>query len=164
MEKSERLRSLFLIREFGDFLSLKRNQNDLMVADSAYNLLFKSLSDDDVLELEKLKVRFGLVIAPASQISLNVGEGVINLICFEKHFFRHFTKEETVAVILHEIGHAVNPDLKGDEGEFRADDYAVNRNYRASIISSLSKARELNLPGFDKEINHRRINRLQENG
>lgn len=160
IEKGERFKKLFLIKEFGDFLSFKRNQYEQMDAPSAYNLLIQALSDDDIISLEENNIRFGFVIAPASQITLNLESDIINLICFEKHFFSHFTKEETVAIILHELGHVFNPGLEGDEKEFKADDYAVNRNYGNYVIGSLSKAMEKKLPGFNQEVNQRRINRL----
>lgn len=164
VEKSERFKKLFLIKEFGDFLNFKRNAMDFMDAPSAYALLLQSLSSKDILDLEKENVRFGLIVAPASQITMQLKEDWINLLCFEKHFFLPFTKEETVAIILHELGHVFNPGLDGDYHEFAADDYAIERNYGAAIKSSLVKAIDLKLPGFIQDINYKRIERIHKNG
>ena len=161
-EKGEAFRNLFLISDFAQYLSNKRNKTDFMDAPNSYSILFNTLSDEDLESLQNSNVRFGMIVAPASQITLPVQNTGINLICFEKHCLNLFDKNEVVSIILHEIGHVFNPNLEGDEHEFLADDYAVARGYANSIISSLRYGIELNIPGFNQAINQRRIVRLQQ--
>lgn len=161
-EKGEAFRNLFLVRDFGQFLNSKRNTTDLMDAQNSYSLLFNALTDEDIESLQNSNVKFGMIVAPAAQILLPVQNTNINLICFEKHCLNLFDKSEVVAIILHEIGHVFNPNQVGDLNEFLADDYAVTRGYSNSIISSLQRGIELNLSGFNQDINLRRIDRLQE--
>lgn len=161
-EKAEAFRSLFLIRDFGQFLNFKRDASEFMDTPNSYSLLLNALTNDDIELLQNSNVRFGMIVAPASQISLPAQNTEINLLCFEKHCLNLFNKSEVVAIILHEIGHVFNTNLTGDDHEFSADDYAVERGYKSSIISSLRRGISINLPGFNKPINHRRIERLEE--
>lgn len=161
-EKGEAFRNLFLIRDFAQLLTNKRNNTDFMNAPNAYSILLRTLSVEDIESLENLNVRFGMIAAPASQITLPIQNTEFNLICFEKHCLNLFDKNEVVAIILHEIGHVFNPNLEGDEHEFAADDYAVVRGYANSIISSLQFGIERKIPGFNQAINQRRIERLQQ--
>ena len=46
---------------------------------------------------------------------------------------------EFVAVLLHEIGHALNNQLKGMEGEYAADKFATDKGYGKWIINGLQK-------------------------
>ena len=151
-----------MIRGFGQFLDCKRDAMELMDTPSPYLMLLNSLTEEDIELMQNSNVRFGMIIAPASQISLPTENLNINLICFEKHCLNLFNKSEIVAIILHEIGHVFNPNRTGDEHEFLADDFAVKRGYRSSIISSLQRGMKLDLPGFNQAINQRRIARLND--
>lgn len=161
-EKGKAFAELFLIRDFADFLSFKRNKLDFMDTPNSYGMLLTALTDADIIAIQAANVKFGMIIAPAVQMTLPVQSSEINLLCFEKHCLNLFNKSEVVAIILHEIGHVFNPNLTGDEQEFRADDFAVDRGYTDSIVSSLRKGIDSNLPGFNQGINERRIARLAE--
>lgn len=161
IHKGESLKSLFLVKDFGQFLSNKRNKGEFMDAESAYSILLKSLSKEDLNSLMELNVKFGMIVSPASQIQLPKCVKAINLICFEKHKLDKFNKHEVVAIILHEIGHVFNPNVNGDEYEFKADDYAIDRGFKNYIASSLQFGIKKNIEGFNQEINERRINRIK---
>jgi hypothetical protein len=154
-QKGNLFRELFLIKDFAKFLNDKRDKLDFMNASNSYSLLFSSLSETDIESLIKANVKLGMILAPASQINLSKDLTSINLLCFEKHILNLFTKNEVVAIILHEIGHVFNPN-----SEFEADDYAVNRGYKEHIISALQNGISKKLEGFDQPINHQRIERL----
>ncbi len=159
-EKSEALAGLFIIRDFGSFLSNKRNASEDMQAINAYGLLLAAFSDQDIESLVENNVRFGMIYAPGSKVQLRPEPTAVNLLCFEKHFLDKLSKEQVVALILHEIGHVFNPDLVGDEHEFMADNYAVDRGYQEAIVSGLRFGIDNNLSGFNEPINERRISRL----
>lgn len=52
-------------------------------------------------------------------------------------------------MILHEIGHALDPEGEFIEKEYRADAFAVERGSRELVISSLEHARALWPAEFD---------------
>lgn len=161
-EKATAFRELFSVRDFGQFLDSKRNKGELMDAPSSYSLLLSSLSDDDIVNLQNANVKFSMIAAPASHIVLPEQSSKINLLCFEKHCLDLFDKNEVVAIVLHEIGHVLNPNLSDDKHEFSADDFASERGFKDFICSSLKKGIEMSLPGFRQGINQRRIERLNE--
>jgi len=128
-----------------------------------YKKLILALTIRDIEELEVKNVYFNPLFSPASQTDLviNLCKGS-KIITVDLNTLKLFSEDEGVAIILHEIGHALNPDKKGENGEFEADDYAVNRNYKNSIISSLEKAKLMLSEEFIKEITEKRINRLKK--
>jgi hypothetical protein len=72
-----------------------------------------------------------------------------------------FSLEEGTAIILHEIGHALNPDLKGMEGEYAADDYACQKGFKEYIISSLEKGKLIIPSEFSTKSTDLRIEHLK---
>lgn len=160
-EKSELLKSLIITKTLGSFLDKKRNEGELMDEMNSYNLLFKALTEDDIISLNELNIKFAIITAPAAQFTIDIEGSAVNIICFEKHMLSKFSKEEVVAIILHEIGHVINPNNSNkDLHEFQADDYAVDRGYGGYIKSSLEKGIDQNYEGFRQDINMRRIARL----
>ena len=62
--------------------------------------------------------------------------------------------------MLHEVEHAMNPNLSGEAGEFAADDFAIKNGQALkksleTFVSDFPKE-------FDKEITHKRIARIPE--
>lgn len=102
-----------------------------------------------------------MVVAPASHIALHNVPTSITFLCFEKHILDTFDKMEVVSIILHRMGHVFNLNLTGDNHEFKADDYALERGLGKYIISSLERGIRENFPGFSEPINKRRLDRLQ---
>jgi hypothetical protein len=74
-----------------------------------------------------------------------------------------FSSDEGTAIILHEIGHALNPELKNMEGEYTADNYACDRGFSQHIISSLEKGKMIRPSEFSTQSTELRIERLQNN-
>ncbi len=126
-------------------------------------LLIDSLSIEDCNLIQANAVYFFVSLSPASQLKVRVLVPIdSNLIFIDGNCFDEFSEFELTSILLHEIGHSLNPDLKSEKGEFNADDYAVKRGYKKSIISSLLKCIEKWPRQFDKKIHHSRILRLQE--
>jgi hypothetical protein len=67
---------------------------------------------------------------------------------------------ERLAILLHEYGHAFNPEIKGDEGEFVADEFVVSHDYGIALRSSLERNIKENPEEFDTPVNHQRVQRL----
>ena len=128
-----------------------------------YKKLILALSESDLQELTQKNVFFNPIFSPATQndiaIAIPVGSKIITL---DINTLKLFSSDEGTAIVLHEIGHAVNPSKKGQEGEFVADDYAVNRNYKDAVISSLEKGKSIRPTEFSKQITETRIQRLKE--
>jgi hypothetical protein len=124
-------------------------------------MLMNALSDKDLTELSKHNVRMVMTHAPACCFHIPPTEGKVHLLCFDSHTLGRFPKEHIVAMILHEMGHVLNPNLSGDEFEFKTDDYAIDRGFGAHLASCLERGIELELVDFDEEMNHRRIERIR---
>jgi hypothetical protein len=127
-----------------------------------YKKLILSLEIGDLEKLIANNIYFYPFFSPSSQSVLQVGlpKGA-TIIGIDINSLSRFSSEEGVAIILHEIGHSLNPSLKGEEGEYAADDYAVCRGYKDYIISGLENGKVLYPTEFDKEITNKRISRLQ---
>lgn len=124
--------------------------------------LVLSLSLDDFNLFKDRNIYFYPIFSPASQSSLtiNLPTGA-RIIGVDINVITLFSPEEGAAILLHEIGHALNPSLKGVDGEYAADDYAVCHGYKEHIISGLEKGKLVNPSAFDKETTDKRINRLK---
>jgi len=127
-----------------------------------YKELISALSFKDLLALEKKNVYFNPLYSPASQSEVNIdipkGSKIITI---DINTLELFTPQEGIAIILHEIGHALHPNARNEEDEFLADDYAVNHGYKNEIISCLEKGKTIRPELFVKEMTEKRINRLK---
>lgn len=128
-----------------------------------YKKLILSLEIDDLERLIAENIYFYPFFSPSSQsvLSLELFKGT-TIIGIDINSLSLFTIEEGVAIILHEIGHSLNPSLKGENGEYAADDYAVCRGYKEYIISGLERGKNLRPLEFNKEITNKRISRLYQ--
>jgi hypothetical protein len=70
---------------------------------------------------------------------------VSNLLLGGKHY--KFSKEETIAALLHEIGHVRHDGKGGQEGEQLADNFVKECGYGAAMVSVLNRMIEV-----DKEL------------
>jgi Zn-dependent protease with chaperone function len=128
-----------------------------------YRKLVLALTESDLETLKENKIFFNPLFSPASQSDLSIDlERGSKIITVDINSLKLFTSDESVAIILHEIGHALNPELKGEDGEFAADDYAVAHNYRESLISALERGKSIRPSEFSKLITEKRIKRLRE--
>lgn len=129
-----------------------------------YKKLILSLSIDDFNILEAYKIYFNPIFSPASQNKLNLDlEKGSNIITIDLNTIELFSSEEGTAIVLHEIGHALNPNKKNIEGEYLADNYACERGFTKYIISSLEKGKLIRPAEFSTESTELRLERLKSN-
>jgi hypothetical protein len=143
-----------MLNQFGIYKLAKLN---------IYKELIQALTEADINMLKENKIFFNPIFSPASQSDLNIDlERGSKIITIDINTLKFFTSEEGVAIILHEIGHAVNSDKKNEAGEFAADDYAIERNYGNSIINSLERGKKIMPDEFICETTEKRISRIKE--
>lgn len=126
-------------------------------------MLFDSLNEDDIERLLKLNTLFVRTVSPSSTIYINDinYEGPLTLINFDHRFISLLIPEERVAILLHEIGHVFNPEIKGIEGEYAADRFANSKGYGEYLISSLKRGVEQSWSGFKRSECESRINQIR---
>lgn len=122
-----------------------------------------ALSLEDWQLLQQQNVYINIIFSPGVtspiEITIPIGSQLISL---DYNTLNIFQPRERLSIVLHEIGHALNPQLTGSEAEFIADDYAIDRGFREDLISSLNYC-ITNFPlEFDKPITHERIQRAQK--
>jgi hypothetical protein len=128
-----------------------------------YREIIACLSEDDFKIIQEKSIYLNVLFGPAStshiKVALPIGAKIIT---FD---FNHLSKcelSERIAIILHEYGHAFNPTLKGNGGEFAADDFAIERGYGKALKNSLEKSIIENPIQFDKDLSRLRINRIAD--
>lgn len=125
--------------------------------------LINNMTDQDVEAMEKNSVYINPVPSPASQCRISQGLPAASLvITIDTNATKQFSSREMTAMILHEIGQALNPLKRGMDGEFAADDYAVARGFKEDIISSLVKGIEIDPASFNNASTAQRIQRLRD--
>jgi len=153
LEKAEAIHKRML-NQFGISELIKLN---------VYKDLALALNERDYSDLEENNIYINPLFSPASQsdlvIDLPKGAKIITL---DINSLKHLSSGESVAIILHEIGHALNPLEKGENGEFVADDFAIDRNYKDALLKSLVSCKKLWPVEFEKKITEKRINRLNQ--
>ncbi len=117
-----------------------------------------TLSIEDMEELVKNNVFINIMFSPGSNSfikhSMPIDSALINL---DYNSLKNIPREHSMAILLHEIGHAMSP---GDPSEFIADNYAVERGYGNHIVKSLEENIISNPKEFDKPITHERIKKI----
>ena len=127
-----------------------------------YKKLILSLSVSDFATLETNKIYFNPIFSPASQNKLNLDlEKGSNIITIDLNTIKLFSSEEGTAIILHEIGHALNPEIKNIEGEYAADSYACERGFSQYLMSSLEKGKLIRPSEFSTRSTELRLERLK---
>lgn len=148
--------SLFKQESLYQILSLKGIHEDLC----------DCLTEEEIDRLVEMNSVFIRTFSPSSKVDL---EGIsINgsmvLINIEGNLLGKLLPEEITAILLHEIGHALNPDHTGLDGEYIADNFAAEKGYADWIVRSLEKGLRNNWLGFDQEeIESRKQNLLGGN-
>lgn len=129
----------------------------------ALNKLCNLLTEQEIDQLLEKNVVFIRTVSPASQIevkNLKIN-GDILLINFNATLFYSILPEEFIAIILHEIGHVFNPENKGMEGEYAADNFANQKGYAKWIVSGLEKGIKSKWIGFEADKCQPRIDKLR---
>ena len=136
------------------FLSLFKQKSliNLLYNSGSFELLCEKLTEEEIDILIDNNVIFIRSCAPSSTIDLEnlIINGKLTLINFDTNYFKLLLPEEVIAILLHEIGHIFNKDVKRMEGESKADAFACRKGYSKWIISSLEKGVQKGWLGFDK--------------
>lgn len=153
-QRGEIMRSRFLQVSFGQKLQ----------SIDAYRLLLRSLSEDDLTNMQQRNVFFCRSYAPSSVTELKNVPAVASLmlIDFENEYLDNLTAEQTVAIILHELGHVFCPADTLRQREFNADDFAIERGYANDLRTSLEYYIRNFPEKFNDPINGNRLTRLVE--
>ena len=120
-----------------------------------------ALTLEDWQLLQARNIFFNIIFSAGvtSPVEITIPSGS-QLISLDYNSLMKWVPRQRVAIVLHEIGHSLNPTLMGEDGEFAADQYAVDRGYGEDIIASLNFGIE-NFPlEFDKLITRDRIQRI----
>jgi hypothetical protein len=122
-------------------------------------LFGNTLNVDDMEKLVNNSVFINVMFSPASntftKLSIPANSALINL---DYNSLKDIPIEHSMAILLHEIGHALSPN---DQSEFIADDYAIERGYGKYILKSLQESIVDNPKVYDKTITHERISRIK---
>ncbi len=154
--KEQKFWSLFKQQSFVDVFNSGGYLNDLL----------EVLSEDEIDFLVKKNVVFIRSTSPSSTITIPKIEanGELILINFDHNCFKHLLPEEAISIILHEIGHVINPELKGMEAEYAADAFAASKgDFAKWNISALKKGSDKGWIGFEKNECEMRIKKMYEN-
>lgn len=126
-----------------------------------YTDLISCLTEEEFTGINEKNIFLNAFFSPASNSILKVSIPVrAKVITFDYNQLSKCPKEERLAIILHEYGHAFNPTIKGDEGEFVADKFAITHGYGNALKLSLQSNIIENPIEFDKEITRQRIARI----
>jgi hypothetical protein len=150
--KTDKFNQLFKQKSFTQFFGIR----------GEIDILLELLTDEELEKLVEMNVVFVRTCAPSSKVNLkdlNLNADPI-LVTVDSNYYKLFTPEEFVAMLLHEIGHVFNPLLQNMEGEYAADGFANYKGYAKHIISGLKKGVERNWMGFEKETCDLRIHKL----
>ena len=142
-EKARKFWSLFPQQSFVDMFNIGGHLDTLL----------DLLTEEEIDVLIERNVIFTRTTRPASTLNipaLNV-QGELNIVNFDHFSFRELLPEENVAIILHEIGHLLNANLKGINAEYAADEFAASKGYAKWIARGFRKGIDNEWMGFEKE-------------
>lgn len=139
-------------------------------------LLERILSDEEQDRIERHNIAITISASPSSMVSCKTNPlkdlQLLNLIFLEIKFYREFKEnpQQLAAVLLHEMGHVLNPPPNDKNTpqyrEFYADDYVRYCNFAPPLIKNLEEC--LKKPHLSSEIENidlskKRISRIQNN-
>lgn len=128
--------------------------------------LFNALTESEIDHLVEMNALLVQSCAPSSRTTIkniNVSGNMV-LINIDHSYALRLSKEEVVGVLLHEIGHVLNPNKKDMEGEFAADKFANDKGYGYWIIEGIKKGIKNKWIGFEEGPCLQRITKLNELG
>lgn len=130
---------------------------------NCYAELIQSLKDEDFKEIDKKNIYFNCFFSPGSMTDMRYSIPIKSkLINIDINSLKRFKPKERIAILLHELGHAINPGTDSQSSEFNADDFAIARGYGQPLKESLSRNITENPGEFDKEITRLRIARISD--
>ncbi len=152
--KIEKFRSRFLQESLVQSLTTR----------GEYEMLFNAFEETEIDKLIEGNVFFSRTCSPSAIMELqNVpASDIMRLVTFEANYQKLFLPEEVVGILLHEIGHAFNSNIKGMTGEYMADNFAKTKGYAKWIVSGLKNGLKRGLIGFEKVSIDQRIEKLNE--
>ena len=161
LEKIEIVQNHF-VTDFTYIVLQNQNSYKLEPLDIFKDLVL-SFRDEDLNFIKANNIFLSVIFSPAS-ISKNKILIPLNsqIIAFDYNILVKYSTRERIATLLHEYGHAFNPNIKGNEGEFTADDFAIERGYGKEIKELLERNKLENPREFDKEITNLRIERINK--
>jgi len=152
--------------------------DDIILGSSAQNWFNRNaicpsswgLNEHDIQKIIGSSLRLTIMYSPASLLPLPENRKSIDLVMCNATLLNEnlLSKEEFIAVLLHEIGHIVNkPDgvhayIK-EHAELFADDYVRLCKYDISLVSALRELRNRYPVTFGKENIETRIKRIEDN-
>ena len=126
-----------------------------------WSKLISCLLDEDFNGISLNNIFLNVIFSPATcsfiQVNIPKSSKVINI---DYNSLINCSQDQRVAIILHEYGHAFNPLVKYQEGEFVADDFAFDRGYGAALLESLEWNIKHKADEFDNDTNSLRVTRL----
>lgn len=159
MSANEVIKKLGLLEQIfasnSTFTYLRPNYLDVL------GLIGNSLSIENLQELIDNNVFISIMFSPGTHIKIKHDlPADSGLIVIDYNNLKDLPRNQIVAIIYHEIGHALTPDLKGEESEFAADDYAISKGFGNALRQSLMDNIANSPIEFDKAITHKRIDRI----
>ncbi len=128
---------------------------------NSYAELIQSLKVEDFIEIDKMNIYFNCFFSPGSMTEMRYNIPLKSkLINIDINSLKRLNPKERIAILLHEIGHAINPGTDVQSSEFNADDFAIARGYGQTLKESLTRNITENPEEFDKEITRLRIARI----
>lgn len=128
-----------------------------------YSEIIMCLTENDFNTIVNNNIYLNVLFSPAScsSIKTNIPNNS-KIITFDYNRFIEVPKEERIAILLHEVGHAFNPILMGLESEFTADDFAISHGYKIALLESLQRNVREKPREFDNDVSTQRIARMNE--
>ena len=123
-----------------------------------------SLSIEDLQVFIDYNVFVSIMFSPGTNIrtrhAIPVNSGFVVV---DYNYLKNITAEQAVAILYHEIGHALTPELiNEEESEIAADNYAISKGFGPALRESLSFNLENDAETYDKPITHTRIQNINE--
>ncbi len=130
---------------------------------NCYAALIQTLNDEDFIAIDNNSILFNCFFSPVSitnvRFKIPVRSKLINI---DINFLKRLEADERISILLHELGHAINPEVESQSSEFNADDFAISRGYNKAMKASLQRNIIDNPDEYDKEITKQRIARIND--
>ncbi|WP_163172480.1 hypothetical protein [Bacteroides sp. 51] len=157
--KGELLHSRFL-NDHGIGILMRIKHHEEGRTFNAYQILAQALDIPTLEEMVRKNIFFLPMYSPASISAVQIPESSI-VISFDIHFIIKIGCLHTVAVLLHEIGHTMNPNANWMTDEFYADDFVISHHFKDQLLEMLDYG-IINFPEtYNKPITYDRISRIK---
>lgn len=155
--KAGKFRKLFKQQSFTQYYSIR----------GEIDMLFKSLEEDEIDYLNQMNTVFVRIFSPSSKTvlnNLNTSVDYLTIITIDQDYQGSLSPEEIVAILLHEIGHILNNEVKleGIESEYVADSFVNEKGYGKWIVSCLEKGIKYKWNGVNRDDYIKRIKNIKD--